>query len=330
MKLLFIADPLSTLVPGHDTTVALMSAAYRMGHAVWVTEIGQLQVHHSQAFAKMQQIALHLDQKPFYTVEQTHFGPLSAASAVWMRKDPPVDVDYLYATQILDLVNSGRVDGEQTLVLNNPAGLRNCNEKLYALHFPALTPETRVCRYRQDILDFLDLHGSAVIKPLDGKGGEGIFQLSRTDRNLNAIIEMSTQYGRRHVIVQRYLSESRVGDKRILLLAGEPIGALLRVPREDDVRGNMAAGGRVVRTTLSERERQICTTLAPRLLNDGHYFVGIDVIGDYLTEINVTSPTGICEINILDTVVLEDKVIRWLEVQTSPALNQKTASFEGK
>ncbi|BAC91623.1 glutathione synthase [Gloeobacter violaceus] len=320
MKILFIVDPLETLKPGHDTSVALMQAAARRGHSVWAAEVGDLQVHHHRAAAQVRTLTIHPGRTPFYTVEAVGFYPLSEADVIWMRKDPPVTSAYLWATQVLDLVNAGRGDGRTTFVLNRPSGLRNDNEKLYALHFPDLVPETRVCTHRQDILDFVDIHGRAVIKPLDGKGGEGIFLLARADRNLNAIIEASTAYGTRHVMVQRYLEESRQGDKRIVLLAGEPIGALLRVPREDDVRGNMAAGGRVVKTTLTERDREICRVVGPRLVADGHYFVGIDVIGAYLTEINVTSPTGICEIDVLDGVVLEDEIVDWLVEYTRPAL----------
>ncbi|MBC7882065.1 MAG: glutathione synthase [Anaerolineae bacterium] len=313
MKILFVVDPLEKLQPGHDTSVALMQAAQRSGHQVWIAEVGDLQIQEHRAFAKMKAITLLDSKKPFYAVHQSLFAPLSTADAIWMRKDPPVTPDYIWATQILDLVDVGRSDGKTTVVLNGPRGLRECNEKIYALHFPTLTPETIVCRHRQEILDFVAHHQKAVIKPLDGKGGEGIFMLSQADRNINAIIEMSTQYGQRHVMVQRYLPESRQGDKRILLLEGEPIGAVLRIPREDDLRGNMAAGGRVAKTSLTEREEKICRILGPRLVADGHYFVGIDVIGDYLTEINVTSPTGICEIDILDGVVLEDTVMNWLD-----------------
>jgi len=313
MNLLFVVDPLEQLLPGHDTSVALMQAAARVGYIVWACTIDELRAVEGRACARVQRLSFKpIGQKPYYGVEEQAQRFLSEFSAIWMRKDPPVTPAYLWATQILDLANAGRSDGGYTPVLNNPRGLRDCNEKLYALHFPQLIPETIVGSRRDDILAFLDVHDQAVIKPLDGKGGEGIFLLSREDRNLNGIIEQSTHYGRRPVMVQRYLSESREGDKRIILLAGEPIGALLRVPREDDLRGNMAAGGRVARTALTERDRQICAVLGPRLVADGHYFVGIDVIGDYLTEINVTSPTGICEIDLLDGVVLEDTVMEWL------------------
>lgn len=313
MNLLFVVDPLETLLPGHDTSVALMQAAQRSGYTVWTCTVGDLQVRQNRAAARMQAITLKpLGEKPYYEVTESTLRSVSEADVVWMRKDPPVSPAYLWATQILDLANAERTDGRSTRLINSPRGLRDCNEKIYALHFPDLVPETMVSSKRAEILEFLDVHGSAVIKPLDGKGGEGIFMLSRSDRNLNAIIEQSTGYGVRPVMVQRYLSESRQGDKRILLLAGQPIGALLRVPREDDLRGNMAAGGRVEKTWLTERDQQICAVLGPRLVADGHNFVGIDVIGDFLTEINVTSPTGICEINLLDGVVLEDTVMEWL------------------
>lgn len=323
MKILFIVDPLSTLIAGHDTSVAMMQSAFRQGHTVWAAGIDDLQIRANRAAARVQVLSLPAGAVPYYTVVEEQLVYLHEADAVWMRKDPPVDARYLWATLILDLVGGDRQDSHRTLVLNNPAGLRNCNEKLYALHFPHLVPETAVLQHRADILEFVETHGRAVIKPLDGKGGEGIFLLTRQDRNLNSIIEASTAYGRRPAMLQRYLEESRQGDKRIVLLAGEPIGAMLRIPREDDLRGNMAAGGRIAGAELTERDLEICRVLGPRLVADGHYFVGIDVIGEYLTEINVTSPTGICEIDALNGVVLEDKVIQWLAEYTSPMLAGK-------
>jgi glutathione synthase len=233
---------------------------------------------------------------------------LADCDAVLMRRDPPYDLEYYLATLLLE-----RARG-QTLVMNDPRGLREANEKLYTFEFARFCAPTVVTRELSRLRQFqAEQGGEIVVKPLDGCGGRGVFHLRPGDRNIPAILETVTDFGRRWVIGQKYLPAARAGDKRILLLDGEPIGALLRVPREDDTRGNLHVGGRAERTTLTAREQEICHALAPRLQRDGLWFVGIDVIGDTLTEINVTSPTGVQEVNALEGVRLERTIVDWIE-----------------
>ena len=226
---------------------------------------------------------------------------------MFMRTDPPVTIPYLYATYILDYIDPGK-----TLVFNSPKGLRNANEKMYALQFTGAIPETIVSAEKQVIRDFMERKGKVVLKPLGGKAGEGILLLEEGDRNFNSLVEISTQQGRYPVMVQTFLPAAKDGDKRIILLNGEPMGAVNRIPTGAEFRGNMAVGGRVAKVEITEREREICAQLAPVLQRDGLYFVGIDVIGGYLTEVNVTSPTGVREVDRLDGVQLGQKVIEWV------------------
>jgi glutathione synthase len=309
MKCLFILDPISTLDPGHDTTVALMEATQARQHPVWITEMATLGVAEGQAWALAQPVTLepvqwlnnrwHIPQ-PWFQLGEKEPVKLEDFAVVWMRKDPPVTIPYLYATYILDYVNP-----QKTLVVNRPAGLRAANEKMYALQFNAVIPETIVTQSKDTIKAFLAEREGAVLKPLGF--------LHRDDRNLNSLIEISTHQGKTPVMVQQFLPEAKLGDKRIILLNGEPIGAVNRVPTGAEFRGNMAVGGRVEVTPITERDRFICEQVAPALQRDGLYFVGIDVIGDYLTEVNVTSPTGIREIDRLNNLYLGDRVVEWLE-----------------
>jgi glutathione synthase len=223
------------------------------------------------------------------------------------RKDPPVDAAYIVSTQLLALCR-------RTVVLNRPEGILAANEKLYALHFADLMPETLVTREIARLVDFMaKLGGEMIVKPLTGRGGEGIFHVRHDDRNLFSILEQSTDFGKRWCMAQRYLEAIRQGDKRILLLDGEPLGAVLRVPSERDIRANFHVGGRPAPATLDEGDRRIVERVAPYLRRDGLFFVGIDVIGGLLTEINVTSPTGVQEINALDGVRLEARILDGIE-----------------
>jgi glutathione synthase len=225
-----------------------------------------------------------------------------------MRKDPPYDAVYHTATQILEFARG------TTFLLNDPRGLREANEKLYAFHFPDLLPPTVVTRRMDELRAFLAAQGGdIVLKPLDGFGGAAVFRVRSGDSNTNAIFEVSTHNGQRAVMAQRYLPEGKQGDKRILLLGGEPIGCLLRVPQGDDIRSNLAVGGKGVAAELTDRDRQICARLAPRLQQDGLHLVGLDIIGSYLSEVNVTSPTGIQSIDRLHNVRLENKVVDYIE-----------------
>ncbi len=316
MKLAFIIDPIAKLDPAHDTSVALMEAACRRGYEVFITNMNTLSVKDGKTWAFLQATKIHpvplVDGKwqvptPWYEVAEGKFQPLENMQFVWMRPDPPVTTEYLYATYILDYV-----DISKTKVLNSPQGIRAANEKMYAMQFTGAIPKTIVTADKATIRDFVATEGKAVMKPLGGKGGEGILFLEVGDRNLNSMIEISTNIGTRPVMVQEYLADAQKGDKRIILLDGEPIGAVNRVPKSGEFRGNMAAGGSAVQVNITDREREICNQLAPILKRDGLMFVGIDVIGGYLTEVNVTSPTGIREIDRLDGVCLGDRVMDWL------------------
>lgn len=316
MKLAFIIDPIYQLDPGHDTSVALMEAAQILGHEVWVTGANLLSVVESKAWAVLERVQLKPVQlvdgrwvaaPTWYQLSDRTFMPLENLDAVFMRTDPPVTVPYLYATYILDYIDSAK-----TLVINNPQGIRAANEKMYALQFTKAIPETVVSPDKQFIRKFVQSKGAAILKPLGNKAGEGILYLEAGDRNFNSIVELSTLQGRVPVMVQEYLPAAKEGDKRIILLNGEPIGALNRISTASDFRNNMAAGGTVAKTEITEREQEICAFLADTLRKDGLYFVGIDVIGGYLTEVNVTSPTGIREIDRLSGTRLGEEVIQWV------------------
>ena len=317
MKLAFIIDPIHRLDPCHDTTVALMEAAQILGHEIWMTQTNLLSVIDGKAWAVLQQVELvpvellegrWLAVNPWFKLSPSAFTPLETMDAVFMRTDPPVNDAYLYATYILDYV-----DQNKTLVINDPAGIRDANEKMYALQFRECIPETIVSANKQVIRQFVEAKEATILKPLGNKAGEGILFLQSGDRNFNSIVELSTLQGQVPVMVQNYLPQAKEGDKRIILLNGEPIGALNRLSSGSDFRNNMATGGTVAQTTITPREQEICSHLAAKLRQDGLIFVGIDVIGGYLTEVNVTSPTGIREIDRLDGTHLAHQVIRWVE-----------------
>ncbi|MEH2432808.1 MAG: glutathione synthase [Nostoc sp.] len=317
MKLAFIIDPIHLLDPCHDTSVALIEAAQILGHEVWVTQANLLSVVESKAWAVLQRVEVVPVQlvegrwvaaNLWYQLSDSCLTSLETMDAVFMRTDPPVNDSYLYATYILDYI-----DQNKTLVINSPSGIRGANEKMYALQFTKAIPETIVSADKQFIRQFVEAKGAAVLKPLGNKAGEGILFLQSSDRNFNSIVELSTLQGRVPVMVQTYLPEAKAGDKRIILLNGEPIGALNRLSSGTDFRNNMATGGTVAQTEITPREYEICTQVAERLRQDGLIFVGIDVIGGYLTEVNVTSPTGIREIDRLDGTHLGYQVIQWLE-----------------
>lgn len=317
MKITFIIDPISYLDPTHDTTVALMEAAQNQGYEIWVTAASYLSIVQCQAWARLQRVTLTpvelkdnhwVASKEWYQLGEWELQPLSRMDAVFMRSDPPVTIPYLYATQILDLLTPTK-----TLVINSPQGLQKANEKLYAMRFSSVIPETIVSLDKKVIREFVERKEGAVLKPLGGKAGEGILFLEKQDKNLNSLIEISTQKGREPVMIQTFLPEAKDGDKRIILLGGEPMGAVNRVPTGGEFRGNMAVGGRVEAAEITMRDWEICSAIAPSLLEDGLWFVGIDIIGGYLTEINVTSPTGVREIDRLNNDSLGKKVMAWLQ-----------------
>jgi glutathione synthase len=317
VKLAFIIDPIHQLDPCHDTSVALMEAAQTLGHEIWITQANWLSVVEGKAWAILQRVELvpielvegrWVAAQPWYKLSHRSFINLETVDAIFMRTDPPVNDSYLFATYILDYI-----DQNKTLVINNPNGIRAANEKMYALQFTEVIPETIVSADKQIIRDFVAAKEATVLKPLGNKAGEGILFLQASDRNFNSIVELSTHQGRLPVMVQTYLPQAKEGDKRIILLNGKPIGALNRLSSGSDFRNNMAAGGTVAETEITPREHEICTRLADKLRQDGLIFVGIDVIGGYLTEVNVTSPTGIREIDRLNGIRLGHQVIQWVE-----------------
>ncbi len=321
MKLAFIIDPIAKLDPGHDSSVAIMESAQILGHEILITTADRLSIIEGKAWAYLQPVnlkpvklvdGLWQAELEWYRVDDETLTCLEEMDAVFMRTDPPVTVPYLYTTYILDLI-----DRHKTLVLNSPKGLRTANEKVYALQFTSVIPETIVSQDKAVIAKFVEAKKSAVLKPLGGKGGEGILFIEAGDRNFNSLVEISTLRGREPVMVQEYLPAAKQGDKRIILLDGEPIGAVNRVPSGNEFRGNMAVGGKAAKVNITDREKEICALVADQLRKDELYFVGIDVIGGYLTEVNVTSPTGIREIDRFNDVNLGKQVIQWLETKLS-------------
>src|SRR5512139_371799 len=291
MKLLFIVDPLAGLKPYKDSSVAMMRAAVARGHAVFAAEGRQLMVKDGIARADCAWLDVGGDAD-WYRVTRTDKLALTDFDAVLMRTDPPVDTDYLLATHLL-----GIAEANGARVLNRPASLRDFNEKLAILNFPQFVAPTLVSAGATEIRHFLADHHDVIVKPLTEMGGSGVFRLTRTDPNRNAILETLTRRGRRAIMAQRYLPEIAEGDKRILLIAGEVVPwALARIPQAGETRGNLAAGGTARAQPLSARDREIAETIAPWAMANGVFLAGLDVIGDCLTEINVTSPTGFQEI----------------------------------
>ncbi len=307
MRILIVMDPIEGVDIKKDTTVGFILAAQARGHSVHCCGVEGLFVKDGQGGAHARSVTLDPSATPFYTTGPVTTEPLSAYDTVWMRSDPPVDRAYLHATHVLDLAGD-------TLVVNSPRGIRYANEKLFAQVFPELCPETLVTRNIAQIKDWLATRSEPlVVKPVDGHGGAGVFVISPGDRNLGSILETLTEEGTRWVVAQAYLPAAREGDKRIIMIDGEPKGAILRVPRDDDNRGNIHVGGTVQHVELTERDLEICAAVGPELRKEGLWFVGLDVIGGYLTEVNVTSPTGIREVKDLTGVDLGDAFVAWVE-----------------
>ena len=301
MRSLFVMDPLEGLDLSGDSTFALMRASTARDWEVWWCHPGALWAEAGQARARAQRVVTSADG-----FERHEWAEVALADfqLVWMRKDPPFDMGYIFSTYLLDLV------GPKTLVLNAPAGLRSRNEKLFAAAYADLTPPTLISRDIERLRAFVEAQPDrAVLKPWDGNGGRGVLVTRAGDPNLRSMIEVLTDEGRRYILAQRHLPEIADGDKRIILVDGEPAGAVLRVPGRADHRGNLHVGATAHATTLTPREREICARIGPTLRAEGLLFVGIDVIGGWLTEINVTSPTGIHQVNRFDGVQLEERIL---------------------
>ncbi|NOU24981.1 MAG: glutathione synthase [Methylotenera sp.] len=289
MKLLFILDPLESLKAHKDTSLAIMRAAQSRGHELFVSQQHDLFLRGETAKINAQKFTFTAQQ--FSTEQAIEYVP-AAFDAIIMRKDPPFDNEYLYSTYLLEI--AAEQGGK---VYNKPSAIRSWNEKLSVTRFPQFAPEFLVTANNNLIREFLNSHQDIVVKPLDGMGGSSIFRLSLTDPNISVILETITNFGARTIMAQRYLPEILQGDKRIIVIDGMPLPyALARIPKAGETRGNLAAGGTGVAQALSARDLEIATTVGKTLKQAGLFLVGLDVIGDFLTEINVTSPTGMVEI----------------------------------
>jgi glutathione synthase len=300
MKLLFIVDPLDEFKIYKDSTYAMMLESERRGHQICACLQGDLVLDAGMVVAASRRLRLApqaiVDRHwpgPWYDAEPEFIAPLAEFDAVIMRKDPPFDMEYVYSTYFLELAQR-----KGARVFNDPRAIRDHNEKLAIAQFDRFIAPTLVTRNAAKLREFVELHGQAVLKPLDGMGGSGVFRAQASDSNLSVIIETLNRFGRQTVMAQRYIPEINDGDKRILLIAGKPVPyALARIPKAGEARGNLAAGGTGVARPLTERDQQIALALGPQLAARGLLLVGLDVIGDYLTEINVTSPTCFQEIS---------------------------------
>lgn len=307
MRFVYVMDPMDGLLPDKDTTFAFQRASQARGHESLHCLPRDLFVQGGDLFARVRPVTVS-PESPYYSLGGAFDVRVAETEAVFIRKDPPFDQEYLYATLLLELVRG------RTVLVNDPRGIRDANEKLYTLHFARHSPRSTVTADRTRILSFVDeVGGRAVIKPLHGAGGAGVLLLEKGDRNSRAIIDLLTGEGRRMIMLQEYLPAVRQGDKRVLLLDGAPLGAINRVPRADDLRSNIHVGGTVVPTEITQEEHAVIESIAPRLRADGLVFVGLDMIGGKLTEVNVTSPTGIQELSRHVGREVAADVIAWVE-----------------
>ncbi len=292
-------DPIEDVDITADSTFALAVEAQKRGHGLFHYLPRDLSFREGRVVARARALEVRREPGNHYTLGPAETLDLVTMDVVLMRQDPPFDMSYITATHLLEHIHPG------TLVVNDPVHVRNAPEKLFITHFPELMPPTLITSNHDEITAFRAAHKDIVVKPLFGNGGAGVFHLKPDDENLFSLLEVFTQFYREPVIVQRYLPEIRQGDKRIILIDGEPAGAVNRVPPPGEARANLHAGATAVKTELTARERDICAAIGPTLREYGLIFVGIDVIGDYMTEINVTSPTGIQEVNRFDGTCLE-------------------------
>ena len=295
IKLGVVMDPIGDINFHKDSTLAILLAAGKRGWELYYMEQGDLYLQDNRCLAKLARLHVRADETDWFSLSDRHTTPLDELDVVLMRKDPPVDMEFLYTTFLLE-----RGEAHGALVINKPAAIRNANEKLYTAWFSECCTPTRVSRDMQVLKEFLAEHHDIIVKPLDGMGGASVFRIQQNDPNANVILETITGNGTTSAMAQRFIPEITAGDKRILMINGEPFPhALARIPASGETRGNLAAGGRGEGVDLSERDHWICEQVGPALREQGLLFVGLDVIGDYLTEINVTSPTCIRELDKL-------------------------------
>ncbi|MCW8829423.1 MAG: glutathione synthase [Gammaproteobacteria bacterium] len=288
-----IMDPIGSIKYHKDSTLAMLLAASRRGWELHYMEMDDLSMQGGEALAEMRPLKVHADEQNWYELGATETRPLHTLDAILMRKDPPFDMEYIYATYMLE-----QAERQGTLVVNRARSLRDANEKVFTSCFPQCTPPTLISRRATQLREFVQRQGETILKPLEGMGGASIFKTAPGDPNTSVIIETLTGHGSRYAMAQRFIPEIAAGDKRILLVDGAPVPyALARIPASGELRGNLAAGGQGIGVNLSERDYWICEQVAPTLREMGLLFVGLDVIGDYLTEVNVTSPTCIRELD---------------------------------
>ena len=306
--MLFVMDPIESINIKKDTTFVIMLEAQRRGHEISYCELKDLFIKDAGGHAEATRVELKRADN-YFRLGKTSVHILNDFDVIWMRKDPPLNMDYIYSTYILSLV-----DESNTYVINNPKGIRESNEKIYSLHFRDFIPPTLVSKDQDKLKGFLnDIGGEMVVKPLDGYGGEGIFYVKSGDFNLNPILESITNFGSTYVMAQKFIKEVNKGDKRIIILNGEPIGAVLRIAAKGEFRSNFHSGGHPEGTELTDRDLEICNAVKPSLLKDRLSFVGIDVVGGFLTEVNTTSPTCVQEINHFSNTILEEKIVDFAE-----------------
>ncbi len=299
LKVAFQMDHIKTIDITGDSSFVLALEAQARGYELWHYEPQNLTLRDNRVMARAQQLSVRYETGNHFILDDETWIDLANVDVVHMRQDPPFDMSYIAATHLLDLIHP------KTLVVNDPTEVRNAPEKLFMLRYPDLLAPTMISRDPVAVRQFRDEHKDIIIKPLFGNGGAGVFHIAPRDENLNSLLEMFAGINREPLMVQKYLPEVREGDKRIILVDGKAVGATNRVPQKGEARSNMHVGGRAFSTHLTDRDVEICETIGPDLKARGMIFVGIDVIGGYLTEINVTSPTGIQEINRFDDVKLE-------------------------
>ena len=300
-----VMDPIQSIKYNKDTTLSLLLAAQRQGFKLFYMEQRHLFLQDGDPRAEVRPLTVFEDENKWYELGGASSVPLEELDVILMRKDPPFDAEFIYSTYILEAA-----ERRGTLVVNKPQSLRDCNEKVFATQFPQCTPPLLVSRDQNRLKNFLAEHGDVVFKPLDGMGGTSIFRVREGDQNLNVILETITKYGEEMIMAQKYLPEILTGDKRILVVDGEVVPySLARIPSEGEFRGNLAAGGYGVVQPLTDRDRWIAEQIAPTLIEKGLIFVGLDVIGDYLTEINVTSPTCVREIDDAQGTAIGDMLM---------------------
>jgi len=316
MKIAFIADPLDHFKIYKDSTYAMMREAHRRGHELYAMLQEDLAWRDGAVTADVTRLHMTGDKSPWYKLEARRNVPLHEFDVVLMRKDPPFDMEYVYSTYLLELAQK-----QGARIVNDPRAIRDTNEKISIAHFPQFTVPSFVSRRIDMLHEFLAAHNDIILKPLDEMGGASVFRVTKTDPNINVIIETITRYGQRTVMAQQFIPEISDGDKRILLIAGKPVPhALARIPKPGETRGNLAAGGKGVARALTSRDREIAETLGPPLAAQGHFLVGLDVIGNYVTEINVTSSTGFQEITNQTGFDVAGMMIDALEVKFAGVL----------